>query len=182
MEDPSWLWDVLGLLSIPALVALNGFFVASEFSLVALRRTKVEEMVQQRLRRAKAVAEATENLDRSIAATQLGITLASIALGWVGEPILASLIDPLFERLPKPWHGTVLHTVATSLDFLLITFMHVVFGELIPKSIGLQSAEMTALWVARPLNIFMKLARPLIAVMNGFSNAILRLLGFRPAS
>jgi CBS domain containing-hemolysin-like protein len=182
MGDPSWLWDVLGLLSIPALVALNGFFVASEFSLVALRRTKVEEMVQQRVRRAKAVAAATENLDRSIAATQLGITLASIALGWVGEPILADLIDPLFNRLPVSWHGTVLHTVATSVDFLLITFMHVVFGELIPKSIGLQSAEKTALWIARPLNIFMKIARPLIAVMNGFSNMVLRLLGFTPAS
>jgi len=182
MEDPSWLWDVLGLLSIPALVALNGFFVASEFSLVALRRTKVEEMVQRNVRRAKAVETATENLDRSIAATQLGITLASIALGWVGEPILADLIDPLFNRLPHAWHGTFLHTVATSIDFLLITFMHVVFGELIPKSIGLQSAELTALWIARPLNIFMKIARPLIAVMNGFSNMILRLLGFQPAS
>jgi magnesium and cobalt exporter, CNNM family len=182
MNDPSWLWDVLGLLSIPALVALNGFFVASEFSLVALRRTKVEEMVQRNVRRAKAVETATENLDRSIAATQLGITLASIALGWVGEPILADLIDPLFNRLPQSWHGTVLHTVATSVDFLLITFMHVVFGELIPKSIGLQSAEKTALWIARPLNIFMKIARPLIAVMNGFSNMVLRLLGFAPAS
>jgi CBS domain containing-hemolysin-like protein len=182
MDDPTWLWDLLGLLSIPALVTLNGFFVASEFSLVALRRTKVEEMVSQRVPRAKAVETAITNLDRTIAATQLGITLASIALGWVGEPLLASLIDPLFERLPFGRNNAIVHAVATSLDFLLITFMHVVFGELIPKSIGLQSAEKTALWVARPLNIFMKIARPLIAVMNGFSNAVLRMLGFRPAS
>ena len=182
MDDPSWLWDVLGLLSIPALVALNGFFVASEFSLVAVRRTKVEEMVSQRVPRAKAVEAAVDNLDRTIAATQLGITLASIALGWVGEPIIATIVDPLFDELPHVGHTAVVHTVATSLDFLLITFMHVVFGELIPKSIGLQSAEKTALWIARPLTIFIKIARPLIMVMNGVSNAVLRLMGFRPAS
>src|SRR5262245_35979691 len=110
MDDPLM---VLGLLSIPALVALNGFFVASEFSLVALRRTKVEEMLQRGVRRAQAVDVATANLDRTIAATQLGITVASIILGWVGEPALARLIDPIFETLPAAWHGTLVHTIAT---------------------------------------------------------------------
>jgi CBS domain containing-hemolysin-like protein len=182
LAERSWLWEALELLSIPVLVALNGFFVAAEFSLVALRKTKIEEMVQQRVRRAKAVAAVTANLDRTIAATQLGITLASIALGWVGEPALARLIDPAFEFLPAAWHGTILHTVATSLDFILITFMHVVFGELIPKSVALQAPESTSLLIAKPLTIFARLAKPLIALMNGTSNAILRLLGFEPAS
>jgi CBS domain containing-hemolysin-like protein len=167
---------------VPALVALNGFFVASEFSLVALRRTKVEEMVQRGVRRAKAVAAATANLDRTIAATQLGITIASIALGWVGEQALAHLIEPAFSALPAAWQGTVTHTLATSLDFILITFMHVVFGELIPKSMALQTPEATALWVAKPLTVFIRVARPLITVMNGVSNQILRLLGYEPAS
>jgi CBS domain containing-hemolysin-like protein len=180
--EAPWLWEAVGLLSIPALVALNGFFVAAEFSLVALRKTKVEEMVQQGVRRAKAVAAATANLDRTIATTQLGITLASIALGWVGEPALAHLIDPAFDSLPAAWHGTVLHTVATSLDFILITFMHVVFGELIPKSVALQAPERTSLLIAKPLTVFARLTKPLIALMNGVSNAILRLLGFEPAS
>jgi len=179
---PDWAWEVLGLLSVPALVALNGFFVASEFSLVALRRTKVEEMVQRGVRRAKAVAAATDNLDRTIAATQLGITLASIGLGWVGEPALAHLIEPAFTSLPAAWQGTVTHVLATSLDFMLITFMHVVFGELIPKSVALQTPEATALWVAKPLTVFIKLARPVISVMNGISNQLLRLLGYKPAS
>jgi putative hemolysin len=177
-----WVWEVLGLLSVPALVALNGFFVASEFSLVALRRTKVEEMVQRGVRRAKAVAAATANLDRTIAATQLGITIASIALGWVGEQALAHMIEPAFAALPAAWQGTVTHTLATSLDFILITFMHVVFGELIPKSMALQTPEATALWIAKPLTVFIKVARPLITVMNGVSNQILRLLGYQPAS
>jgi CBS domain containing-hemolysin-like protein len=181
-SSPSWLWEPLELLSIPVLVALNGFFVAAEFSLVALRKTKVEEMVQQGVRRAKAVAAATENLGRTIAATQLGITLASIALGWVGEPALARLLAPTFESLPEAWHGAVLHTVATSVDFILITYMHVVFGELIPKSISLQSPERTALLIAKPLTAFARLAKPLIALMNGTSNLVLRLLGFEPAS
>src|SRR5262245_9327006 len=102
-------------------------------------------MVQQGVRRAKAVAAATANLDRTIAATQLGITIASIALGWVGEPALAHLIEPAFASLPAAWQGTVTHTLATTLDFALITFMHVVFGVLIPKSVGLQTADATGL-------------------------------------
>src|SRR5437764_13465784 len=146
--DTHWAWTALALLSVPALVVLNGFFVAAEFALVAVRKTRVEEMVRQGVSQAGAVQDAVANLDRTIAATQLGITLASIALGWVGEPALARLIEPVFQTLPAAWQGTVTHTLATSLDFLLITFLHVVFGELIPKSIGLQAPEPTALLIA----------------------------------
>jgi CBS domain containing-hemolysin-like protein len=177
-----WFWTPTGLLSIPALVALNGFFVAAEFALVAVRRTRVEEMVRRGVGQARAVEEAVAHLDRYIAATQLGITLASIALGWVGEPALSDLIEPLCEAvLPDAWAGPVADSVAFALAFGLITFLHVVFGELIPKTLALQSPDRTALWVAAPLLVFARLARPFIAAMNGTGNALLRWAGYRPA-
>src|SRR5215218_9515020 len=95
--DVHWAWTVLGLLAVPALVALNGFFVAAEFALVGVRRTRVEELASQGVPGARAVQEATAHLDHVIAATQLGITLASLALGWVGEPVLAHLVEPALE-------------------------------------------------------------------------------------
>jgi putative hemolysin len=176
-----WAWSVLGLLSVPALVALNAFFVAAEFALVAVRRTRVEEMARQGVRGAGSVQSAVARLDHSIAATQLGITLASLALGWVGEPALARLVEPLFAALPAPWHAAATHTAAVVLAFALITFLHVVFGELIPKTLALQVPDRTALWVAGPLNVFARLSRPLIVVMNGAGNAILRRAGLGPA-
>jgi putative hemolysin len=180
--DVFWVWSVLGLLSIPALVALNGFFVAAEFALVAVRRTRVEEMIGKGIHRARSVQTAVQNLDRSIAATQLGITLASISLGWVGEPALARLVEPLFQFLPGAWSAAAVHSVAFVLAFSLITFMHVVFGELIPKTFALQAPDSTSLWVAKPLLIFVRLTRPVILLMNGTGNFIIRLCGFKPAT
>lgn len=179
--DYTYTWPLLGLVFVPALVALNGFFVAAEFSLVAIRRTKVEELVRKNIRGARAVEEATTNLDRSIAATQLGITLASIALGWIGERALAGLFEPLFAWLPGVWSGVTAHGTAVALAFTLITFMHVVFGELVPKTVALQSVDRTSLWVAKPLLVFYKLTWPLISLMNGAGNMIVRSIGFRPA-
>jgi CBS domain containing-hemolysin-like protein len=176
------MWDVLGLLIVPGLVLLNGLFVAAEFALVSLRKTRVEEMVRQGVKGAKAVESALNNLSRSIAATQLGITLASIGLGFVGEPALAHLLGPLFGFLPEDWHGVATHSAATALAFFLITFLHVVFGELIPKALALQTSEKAALWLTRPLVGFASLSRPLIVVMNGTGNTILRWLGYEPAS
>jgi putative hemolysin len=184
-DDPalSWFWIALGLPAIPLLVVVNGLFVAAEFALVALRKTQVEELVNQKVKGAKAVAAAIHRLDRSIAATQLGVTLASIGLGFVGEPALAALFSPLFRWLFGPTlHGFITHTVATILAFLLITFLHVVFGELIPKSMALQDADGAALWLSRPLNVFARLCRPLLMLMSATSNAILRALGFRATS
>ena len=181
-SDTVWVWNALGLLSIPLLVAINGMFVAAEFALVAVRRTRVEELVRRGEQGARAVKDATANLDRSIAATQLGITLASIALGWVGEPTLARLLEPLFGFLPVTWGTVATHSAAVGVAVLAITFLHVVFGELIPTTMALRKPDGTALWVAGPLVRFGKLAHPLIAVMNGTGNAILRLAGFRPAS
>ncbi len=180
--DPHLLWDVAGLLAIPALVALNGLFVAAEFALVSVRKTRVEEMVAKGVAGARAVEVALAKLDRSIAATQLGITLASIGLGFVGEPALAGLFQHWTHSLPEGWSGPVAHTAATVLAFLLITYLHVVFGELIPKSAAIQMADRTALFLSGPLTAFARLARPLIAAMNGTGSAILRCFGLKPAS
>jgi CBS domain containing-hemolysin-like protein len=177
-----WIWDVLGLLTVPALVLLNGLFVAAEFALVSVRKTRVEELVARGVKGARAVEAAIRTLDRSIAATQLGITLASIGLGFVGEPALAHLIRPLFDFLPPGWRGATTHSAATAIAFLLITFLHVVFGELIPKTMAMQTADHTALWLARPLILFARLTRPLILLMNFVGNAILRRYGYRAAS
>ena len=182
VEVAPWVWDLLKLLSVPALGVLNGLFVAAEFSLVAVRKTRVEEMVRLGLRRAKTLEGAIERLDRSIAATQLGVTLASIALGWVGEPALARLLQPLFHFLPGAWSSVAIHSAATAIAFCLITFMHVVFGELIPKTLALQSPDRTALWLAAPLVVFARLTRPVTLIMSGTANAIVRLLGYEPAS
>jgi CBS domain containing-hemolysin-like protein len=176
------IWAVIGLLTIPLFVAINGFFVAAEFALVAVRRTRVEEMVQQGHAGAKAVEAGVTNLDRSIAATQLGITLASIALGWIGEPAVATLLEPVIAVVPEAWRGATAHSIAFGFGFLLITFLHVVFGELIPKTVALQIPDRAALWVATPLVLFARIARPLIFLMNGTGNTVLRLIGFQPAS
>jgi CBS domain containing-hemolysin-like protein len=177
-----WGWEVLGLVAIPALVLLNAFFVAAEFALVAVRRTRVEEMVAQGVKGAGAVTTALTKLDRTIAATQLGITGASIGLGWVGEPAVERLLRPLFDALPPPWPAAASHSAAVTLTFLLITFLHVVFGELVPKTLAIQVPDRTALWLARPMLVFVRLTRPLVLLMSGSANLVLRGLGFHAAT
>jgi putative hemolysin len=177
-----WVLDVAGLLLIPALVVLNGLFVAAEFSLVSVRKTRIEELVHRGVKSARSVESAIHKLDYSIAAVQLGITLASIGLGFVGEPALAHLIHPLASLLPESWEGTATHSLSAALAFLLITFLHVVFGELIPKAVALERADRTALWLAGPLNVFARLSRPLILTMNGTANFLLRCLGYHAAT
>lgn len=181
-EGPHWVFTSLSLLAIPALIALNGFFVAAEFSLVAVRKTRIEELIQQGARGAESVMAAISHLDRTIAATQLGITLASIALGMACEPALVRVIEPIFQELPGSLRFLAKHSVASFIAFGLITFLHVVFGELIPKSVALQESEQTSLWVARPLNVFAKLTRPVVGLMNGTGNMLLRWAGFEVAS
>jgi putative hemolysin len=175
---------VLGLLVVPLLILINGFFVASEFALVALRRTRVEEMVNRGVPRSKNLLEAVDHLDRSVAAAQLGITVASLALGLVSEPVLHALIepilDPLFDQLRESWRRPVSHGVSFGLTLILMTYMHVVFGEQMPKMAALQSSERIGLLVARPTNLFARLALPIIRLLNGSSAVFLRWLGFRP--
>jgi putative hemolysin len=177
-----YLVDALRLLLVPLLVALNGFFVAAEFSLVTVRWTRVEQLVEEGKFGALAVRDAVGKLDDAIAATQLGITFASLALGWIGEPALAHLIEPLFVSLPHVWGVALSHAIAVAMAFLSITFMHVVLGELAPKAIALQRAEDVALIVAAPLLTFGHLFRPFIRAMNNAGNWVVRLLRLPPVS
>jgi CBS domain containing-hemolysin-like protein len=177
------LGDWIGLVLVVILVLINGFFVAAEFSLVSVRKTRIAERVARGDTGAKAVQRAIEDPDRFIAATQLGITLASLGLGWIGEPALSHLIEPLFAWLPGEIAGVAAHIAAAGiLAFVLITGMHVIVGELMPKSIALQQAERTALLVARPTLWVEHLFRPFIWALNGTGNFLLRLLGFNRAS
>jgi putative hemolysin len=176
------LLDWIKLLLVPALVVLNGLFVAAEFALVAVRKTRIEEMIAKGVSGARSVLTAITDLDDAIAATQLGITLASIGLGIVTEPALAHLIEPLIHPLvPESWKWVTAHGVASTLAFSLITFLHVVFGELIPKTVALQIPDQVALWLAAPLLVFSRITRPIIWAMNGTGNFLLRLAGFRAA-
>lgn len=174
----SW-WSVAGLLVIPALIALNAFFVAAEFALVAMRRTRVEELVSQGKPRSHALLTAMDQLNISVAAAQLGITLASLALGLLSEPALAHWLHPLFSALPDWWDAAATHTISVILTLAIITYLHVVFGEQMPKIAALQSAERVALWIAPPLNAFARISRPIINLLNGSSNWFLRLIGYR---
>jgi CBS domain containing-hemolysin-like protein len=173
--------DTLGLLGVPLLVLLNAFFVAAEFSLVTVRWTRVEELVEKNVFGAPAVQHAIEHLDDAIAATQLGITFTSLGLGWIGEPAVAHLLQPLFAAIPNPFDDVVVHAISVGIAFLAITYLHVVLGELAPKAIALQRAEQVALVVAGPLLIFGRVFRPFIRFMNESGNLVVRLLRLPPA-
>ena len=161
------------------LVVLNGFFVASEFALVRIRSTAVDRLVEEGRPGSGALRTAVDNLDDYLATTQLGITIASLGLGWVGEPAVAALLEPVLEPvLPA---GT-LHLVAFAIGFSIITFLHVVFGELAPKTIAIQRAERLSLLIAPPMRLFYYLFVPGIIVFNGTANAFTKLLGVEPAS
>jgi CBS domain containing-hemolysin-like protein len=170
------------LLAVLVLVAANGFFVAAEFALVSVRRTRIDELVQERKPLAREVARALDDIDAYIAATQLGITMASIGLGWIGEPALAAMIEPLFEGLPRTWQIISSHTAAIAVAFAIITALHIVLGELAPKTVAIQKAEKTALFVALPTHWFLVLFRPAISGLNALGRAILRLFGFEPVA
>lgn len=176
------IWDLLRLLGVALLVLANAFFVAAEFALVSVRRTRIEELVQQRRVGAGAVKRALHDPDRFIAATQLGITIASLGLGWLGEPALSRFIEPLIHWLPEAWIGTASHSIAAGFSFIIITFLHVVIGELMPKSIALQRPEATALVVASPTLIVERLFSPAIWALNGTGNFLLKLIGMHAAS
>ena len=174
--------DLLGLVVVVFLVLLNGFFVAAEFSLVTVRQTRITELVDQGNATAETVQKALENPDRVIAATQLGITLASLGLGWIGEPALSHLIEPIIELFPIELRPGLSHSLTAGLAFSIITFLHVVVGELAPKSIALQNPEGTSMVVARPTLWSERLFKPFIWALNGTGNALLRLVGVQPAS
>jgi CBS domain containing-hemolysin-like protein len=176
-------FNLLGVLAVLALVAANGFFVAAEFSLVGVRRSRVAEMIAAGRANAIALQKAIGNLDAQLAACQLGITISSLGLGWIGEPALAHLIEPsLAAVLPGTLATAGAHAIAVAIAFCLITVLHIVLGELAPKSLALQRPEATALGVVRPLGLFLFLLRPAIISLNGLGNLVLRLCGLRPGT
>lgn len=167
------------LFAVLGLVVANGFFVAAEFALVGVRPSRVEELVRQGNSTAGTLQRAVSNLDSNLAATQLGVTLSSLGLGWIGEPALAHLIEPAFARLGS-YAEAASHALAIGIAFAIITVFHIVLGELAPKSLALQRPERTALWIVRPLALFLALFRPAIWVLNGLGNAVVRLCGLEP--
>ncbi len=175
----SWA-DGARLLGVFLLVLLNAFFVAGEFALVAIRHTEVEQLLKSGTRRAKSLHRQVESLDDAIGACQLGITVASLLLGWIGEQTLAQLFHPLFVSLGASLQSAAAHTTASICAIILITVMHVVLGEQTPKLIALQRPEMVSLWIALPLEYFTRATKPFVVAMNWMSNAITRLIGLAP--
>ena len=177
---PSYVNDLVRLAAVFVLVATNAFFVAAEFALVTVRWTRVEELVKRGRFGARAVSEAIDHLNSAIASCQLGITFASLALGWLGEPALAHLLSPLFRGLPILWGVTLSHIVAVTVAYLLLTYLHVVLGEQAPKALALQRAEDVALLVTGPLLTFGRVFRPFIRFIGDSSNLAVRLLRLPP--
>jgi CBS domain containing-hemolysin-like protein len=172
---------VFGLIATALLVLANAFFVASEFAIVKIRPTRLQQLAREGNARARAALAITQRLDAYLSANQLGITLASLALGWLGEPAFARLIEPVFAGLGA-MSTVAAHTVAVVISFTIITFLHTVFGELVPKSLAIQITEPVALWTAAPLRAFYIVMFPIIWVLNHAASLVLRMMGLKPAS
>ncbi|MBZ5659535.1 MAG: hemolysin family protein [Acidobacteriia bacterium] len=168
----------LRLLGLFALVAVNGFFAAVEFSLVAVRHSRVRQLVQQGRGSAKIVLELIGRLDRVVSGVQVGMTMTSLGLGALGESTLAALLTPAVANLPGRHTALIVHAVSLAVAFLLLTVLHVVLGELVPKSISLQRAGLVALLVARPFQWYLDVFNPAISLLDGTSRRILKGLGF----
>lgn len=180
MEDPPSIPVALGLASVIILVLANAYFVAAEFALVGARKTRLEAMVRRGDKKAAVAKRAIASLDRYISATQLGITLASLGLGWMGEPALAGLIEIFFSWLPATFASLASHAVAVAVAFSIITALHIILGELVPKALALLFPETVSRWVARPLMVFAWIMYFPIAILNGTANWILRLFKIEP--
>jgi CBS domain containing-hemolysin-like protein len=171
--------EAFNLALVVFLVFANGFFVASEFALVGVRKSRIETLAKTGNHRAKRLLPLINNLNAYISATQLGITLASLALGWIGEPAIAHLLE-------RPLHGrisdTLLHTIAFAVAFSIITFLHIVLGELAPKTLALERAEKTALAIALPIQIFYRVFRWPIMMLDWAGTRTVRLVGLHPTS
>jgi CBS domain containing-hemolysin-like protein len=177
LEDPL-LSSFLNLFLALVLVALNGFFVAAEFALVRIRESRIVQLEQEGSARARVVHDSLRDLDAYLSVCQVGITVASLGLGWVGEPAVSHLIAPLLEALGIT-SERIVSIIAVALGFAVITYAHLVFGEQAPKYFSIQKAEATSLWISRPLKLFMFLFRPLVWLVNTSTNFVLRPWGIR---
>ncbi|CAG9244549.1 hemolysin family protein [Paraburkholderia unamae] len=168
--------QLLALLGAFLLVALNGFFVAAEFGLVKLRTTRVQSLAEQHGVRGRLLAKVHGQLDAYLSACQLGITLASLGLGWIGEPAFAQLLAPVFEIVGVQ-SAALVHGISLVFAFTVISFLHIVVGELAPKSLAIREAEKISLWAATPLYAFYWAMYPAIWVLNSSASAVLRIAG-----
>lgn len=170
---------LLRVLLIIFLVAANAFFAAAEFALVSVRETRIEQLIKARRIGARILQRLHRNLDEVVNGVQLGVTVVSLTLGWIGEPMVAHFVEG-FSFLQKLPHVLIYaHGIAIAIAFGLITFMHVILGELVPKSLALQRAEQVALAVAAPMDVFLTLTRPLIFVMGKSAGQVLKMFGLR---
>ncbi len=180
MDSHSLGQNLFNIVIVLVMVIINGIFVAAEFSLVKVRSSRLTQLVNEGSQQAKFVQQITSKLDSYLSACQLGITLASLGLGWIGEPSVAKLIEPVFLYFNIP--ETIIHTVSFAIAFTIITMLHIILGELAPKSFAIQKTEKTALWLSIPLLIFYKVTYPAIWILNNLSNLILKIIGLQPAS
>jgi CBS domain containing-hemolysin-like protein len=175
---------LIKLVIVVVLIAINAYFVATEFALVAVRRTRIEQRLRGGDRRAKYVSEALDHPDDFISAAQLGITVASIAIGYIAEDSIHALIVPYLHAInfsvPFVNASVTGHIIATLLTLIIVTYLHVVLGEQVPKMIAIQKAEPVALWTTRPTQIVGKIFRPFIKVMSGSASGIMRMMGLEP--
>ena len=172
-------YALLRIFAVALLVAANAFFVAAEFALVSVRDTRIQQLIESRRLGARAVQRLQKHLDSVLNGVQFGITLASLALGWIGEPAIAQIIQNGLGAVP---HATLYaHTAAVIIAFSLITYLHVILGEVVPKTIALQRAEQVALAVAAPMDFFMRLAAPFLYVMTNSARLVLKFFGMKEA-
>jgi len=171
---------VLRLVGALTLVALNGFFVSVEFAVVAVRRTRLEQLAAGGNAAARVALRLVQDPDRVIAASQLGITIASLALGWVGEATVAAVVEPPLEALLGRWSEAAAHTAGVVVAFALVTLTHIILGEQVPKTMSIRYTEGMALGVARPMDAFIRAFRPFIAFLDWATGAVLRLLRIEP--
>jgi len=162
------------------LVLLNAFFVAAEFSIVKVRYSQIHIRAEKGSKTAKKSKKIIQHLDTYLSATQLGITLASLGLGWIGEPVVAKIISKTLDAFNVEISEELLHSISLPVGFLVITVLHIVFGELAPKSIAIRKAESTTLAISYPLTWFFIIFRPFIWLMNALSNSFLNLIGIKP--
>ncbi|MCP3026285.1 hemolysin family protein [Halobacillus sp. A5] len=171
--------STINLLAVALLIILTAFFVASEFAIVKVRRSKLESKADAGDKKSRIALKLVDNLDDYLSACQLGITITALGLGWLGEPTLEHILQPVVGESGLP--DALSHTITFALAFSIITFLHVVLGELAPKTVAIQKAEPLTLLLARPLIFFHKIMYPFIFVLNGSANALVRLFGLATA-
>lgn len=172
--------DILNLVILTLLIALTAFFVASEFAIIKVRSSRIDQLVEEGKKGAVSAKKVTLHLDEYLSACQLGITVTALGLGWIGEPTVAHLLEPLFAKLNIPASAT--HILSFIIAFSLVTFLHVVVGELAPKTLAIHKAETITLLVAKPLILFYKMMFPFIWVLNGSARLVTKMFGLEPAS